>query len=185
MKSRIIRIIKEGGIGVLPTDTLYGFSASALDQPAVEKVYKLKKRNPQKPLIVLINSWQDLDKLSINIDKETKQKLNEIWPASVSVVLPCQDEKFTYLHRGTDSLAIRWPDYKVLNNILEQTGPLVSTTVNVEGEEPAKTIKEAKSRFGDQVDFYLNAGELSGNHSTLIKIENNKIKVLRRGAKAI
>jgi len=177
----IVNVIKEGGVVVLPTDTLYGLHASVFNKEAVEKIYELKKRTLSKPLIILINSWDDLNKLNINISDNLKNKLQQWWPGSLSVILPCSDESLEYLHRKTNSLAIRWPDYPLLNNILKETGPLVSTTVNIEGEEPAKSIKEAKELFKDEVVGYLDDGERVGTHSTLIKVNGDEIEVLREG----
>ncbi len=177
----IINKIKEGGVVVLPTDTLYGLHASVFNKDAVSKIYDLKKRTLSKPLIILISSWEDLDKLNIIISDNIKSKLEQWWPGSLSVILPCTDSKLEYLHRGTNSLAMRWPDYSILNDIIKETGPLVSTTVNIEGEEPANSTEVAKSIFGDKVDAYLDDGPRSGTHSTLIRVNGDDIEVLREG----
>ena len=178
----IINKIKDGEVVVLPTDTLYGLHASVFDKEAIAKIYNLKKRTTTKPLIILISSWEDLDKLSINVTSSVKEKLEIWWPSSLSVILPCENPELEYLHRGTNSLAIRWPDYSLLNNILKEVGPLVSTTVNVEGGKIAYNIIEAKEMFGDRVDGYLDDGERSGAHSTLIKVAGGNIEILRKGA---
>ncbi|MBL7022116.1 threonylcarbamoyl-AMP synthase [Patescibacteria group bacterium] len=178
----IINTIKEGGVAVLPTDTLYGLHASVFNESAVSKIYDLKQRTSSKPLIILISSWEDLDKLNIQISDNVKAKLNKWWPGSLSVILPCNDSKLEYLHRGTNSLAIRWPDYPLLNNILKETGPLVSTTVNIEGEAAAESTEEAEKLFKDKVDKYLDDGPRSGTHSTLIRVDGDNIEVLREGA---
>lgn len=178
----IISEINNGNVVVLPTDTLYGLHASVFNEKAVEKIYSLKQRTKSKPLIILISSWEDLEKLNIQVSVSIKKRLKEWWPGSLSVILPCNDEKFKYLHRGSNSLAVRWPDYVLLNNIIKQTGPLVSTTVNLEGSVPAKNIAEAKKLFGKDVAAYLDDGELVGTHSTLVKVSGDDIEVLREGA---
>jgi len=122
-----------------------------------------------------------LDKLKITISDNIKQKLIQWWPGSLSVILPCLSEELSYLHRGTNSLAVRWPAHEILNKILQQTGPLVSTTVNLEGQEPAQNITEAKALFVDQVDGYLDGGDLQGSSSTLIRVQGDSIEVLRQG----
>jgi len=178
----ITAIINRGGAGVLPTDTIYGIVGSALNKKAVSRIYKLRKRNPLKPFIILISSVNDLSKFSVKTDIFTKRMLAKVWPGKVSVVLACANKKFRYLHRGTDSLAFRLQKNKVLIGILKQTGPLIAPSANLEGGKPAKTIKEAQKYFGDKVDFYLNGGKTISVPSTLIKIENGKIKILRKGA---
>jgi L-threonylcarbamoyladenylate synthase len=178
----IIKILKKGGVGVLATDTLYGVVASAFDKKAVERIYFLKKRNPKKPLIILVSSFGDLNLFKIKIEKY-KNSLKKIWPGKVSVILPCDNEKFNYLHRDQKNIAFRMPDKKDLLELLEKTGPLVAPSVNLEGEPPAKNIKEAKKYFGDSVDFYLDEGELDSLPSTLISFdEKGNITIQREGA---
>ncbi|OGM89422.1 threonylcarbamoyl-AMP synthase [Candidatus Wolfebacteria bacterium RBG_13_41_7] len=182
INKKIIQTLIGGGIGVLATDTLYGLVGSALSKKAVEKIYKVRRRAPKKPLIILINSLADLDLFNIKLDNAARRKLLRFWPGKVSVIFPCSVKKFHYLHRGTKTLAIRLPKKKSLVNLTKKIGPLVAPSANLEGEPPAKTIKEAKKYFGDKIDFYVDSGKVSGRPSTLIKIENGKIVVLRKGA---
>lgn len=174
-------IIKSGGVGVMPTDTLYGLVASAFLPIAVERVYSLRERNKDKPCIILISSFKDLKKFSVTINDDTKNILEKYWPGKVSVVLPCPDEKFQYLHRGTKSLAFRMPDDKKLQEFISETGPLIAPSANVQGNQSAESIEQARGYFGSNVDFYMDAGKLSGLPSTLIRIENGIISVLRDG----
>jgi L-threonylcarbamoyladenylate synthase len=178
----ISKLLKKGGLVVLPTDTLYGIHTSAFSESGVEKIYTLRGRDTKKPFIILISSINDLKLFDIQVDSKTETILKKYWPGKVSVVLPCQSPKFQYLHRGTKSLAFRLPDKDSLLALLKESGPLVSTSVNPEGMTPAKTIIEAKKYFGDQIDDYLDEGVLDSPPSTVITIENGKIKVLREGA---
>jgi len=84
------------------------------------------------------------------------------------------------LHRGTKNLAFRIPKNQNFRKFLSKTGPLVAPSANSEGEEPAKTIEEAKKYFGKAVDFYLDGGKLTAKPSTLIKISNGKYRILQR-----
>jgi L-threonylcarbamoyladenylate synthase len=179
----IIAILLSGGIGILPTDTLYGVVGSALSRKTVERIYELRKRNLKKPMIVLISSFDDLKIFGIKIDSKQKKILKNIWPEKVSVVLDCPLKKMEYLHRGTKTLALRFPKDKWLINFLKKTGPLIATSANLAGQTPAKTFAEAKKYFGEKVDFYVDKGKLKSTHSTLIKIsKNGEIEILRQGA---
>lgn len=169
------------GVGVLPTDTLYGLVGSALSKKAVEKIYKLRKRNPKKPSIILISSLADLKLFNIRVNNLTMKQLCHFWPGKVSIILPCPTG-FAYLHRGTKTLAFRLPAKKSLVNLIKSTGPLVAPSANPEGLPPAETIKQAKKYFGKKIDFYIDSGKLSGLPSTLIQIKNNKILLKRKGA---
>jgi L-threonylcarbamoyladenylate synthase len=178
----IVSILKNKGIGVIPTDTLYGLVGSALSKSAVERIYYLKGRDKDKPLIILISSINDLRKFRIYLDEKTFNMLDGFWPGKVSVILPCDKKEFEYLHRGTNSLAFRLPADEKLIAILEQTGPLVAPSANIQNEPPAKNIEEAKKYFGKKADFYLDRGTLDSEPSTLIKIIDGRVEVIRAGA---
>jgi L-threonylcarbamoyladenylate synthase len=176
---------KNGKIGVIPTDTIYGVAASAFSKKAVARAYKILKRNPKKPFIVLVGSIEDLDLFGIILDSTTKNILKKLWPGKVSVVLPNENRKFEYLHRGRKTLAFRLPKKKSLINLLKKTGPLISTSANPEGLKPAETITQAKKHFGDKIDFYVDGGKMKSLPSTLVEIKKGKIRVLRKGAAKI
>jgi tRNA A37 threonylcarbamoyladenosine synthetase subunit TsaC/SUA5/YrdC len=88
-----------------------------------------------------------------------------------------------YLHQGKQSLAVRIPNKPDLLELLKQTGPLLTSSANHPGEPPANTIDEAKAYFGNEVDFYIDGGDLSGHApSTVVRIVDDAIEVLRQGA---
>lgn len=164
---KYIKILKNDGVGVIPTDTLYGLVGSAFSKKAVDRIYKIKNRDKNKKLIVLISSLNDLKKFKIKISKEEAKILEKFWPGEVSIIL--------------NNTAFRFPKKKSLLEILKRTGPLVAPSVNREGEKPAENIKQAKEYFGKEVDFYLPSGTLKSEPSTLIRIKNGEIEVLRQG----
>ena len=173
--------MKDGLAGVIPTDTIYGLCASALDKKAVEKVYELRRRDPKKPMIILIGSLDDLRKFNIVLNGWQKKILKQVWPEKVSVVLPCSDKKFAYLHRGVKTLAFRLPKKRELLKILSISGPLIAPSANPEGKKPAENISQAKKYFGKNI-FYYGVGKISGQPSILIKLQNNKIKIIRKNS---
>ncbi len=179
---KIAEILSSGGVGVIPTDTLYGLVGRALSLGAVERIYKLRKRDGNKPFIILIGSLSDLGLFGVEVDKKTKKILRQVWPGPVSVILPCEGENFSYLHRGGKTLAFRLPAKAGLAALIKKTGPLIAPSANPEGEPPAKTIKEARRYFGDSADFYLDGGTLDSPPSTLVSLESGGISVLREGA---
>jgi len=181
MESEIVKILKNGGVGIMPTDTIYGLVGSATSRKTVFRIYKLRKRNPQKPFIVLISSLKDLKLFGIKVDEFSRKLLSRFWPGAVSVILPCVRKKFFYLHRGKKTLAFRLPENRILRNLLKQTGPLIAPSANPEGLGPAQNIERAKKYFGDGVDFYAGTKELKGLPSTLIEIKNGKVIIIRKG----
>jgi len=181
----IAGILKRGGIGVMPTDTLYGLVGSALRRETVERIYAVRHRSPDKPCIILLAEGKDIERFGISSGKGIGKIAQSYWPGKVSIALALAEEaqeKYAYLHRGTNSLAFRVPDDENLREILKETGPLVAPSANPEGKLPALTVEEARNYFGERADFYIDGGMLEGEPSTLIEIRPGKILVLREGA---
>jgi len=173
-------LLREGAIGVVPTDTIYGICGKALDKKVVEKIYSLRKRSPNKPMVILVASKDDLSQFGIKLTKWQQKILEKVWPGEISVVLPCPLQKFSYLHRGQKSLAFRLPKNQHLVGILKIAGPLVAPSANIEGEKPAEIISQAKRYFGEEV-FYYNKGRIVGFPSTILDITKKPARILRKG----
>lgn len=176
----LIKILKDNGVVIMPTDTLYGVVGKALCQSTVDRIYRLRKRNPEKPCIILVGDKNELKKFGIVL---TKAQRNEIgrYKEPMSFILDCANEKFSYLYRGTNSLAFRVPASPALRNLLIKVGPLIAPSANPEGLSPAQTISEARRYFGDSIDLYLDAGKLAGKASKVIKLhKDGKLSIIRQ-----
>lgn len=176
----ITTIISKSGIGVFPTDTLYGVIGSAFSKKAVERIYAVKGRNHTKPFIVLISSLRDLEKCGVDpsLIRANRRILESHWPGKVSIILPVKKtnlKKFAYLHRQKNSLAFRMPKNKKLGALLEKTGPLVAPSANPESLPPAETITKAKKYFGNAVDFYVVGGKKAGKPSTILALKKDGV----------
>lgn len=177
---KLIRILKEGGVVVMPTDTIYGIVGKAEDSATVERIYKIRKRDVNKPCIILIGDVGELEKFSIILSEKQKNLLKKYWLDSMSIVLDCPDEKFKYLHRGMKSLAFRLPTQKGLQNLLKETGPLTAPSANTEDSPPSQNITEAKEYFGDLVDLYLNGGLVTSRASKVIRLHpDGTVSIIR------
>ncbi len=175
----LIRILKDGGVAVMPTDTLYGIVGSAQHKDTVERIYNIRKRAPEKPCIILIGDINELEKFSVNISEEQKNKIKE-FSDPVSIVLDCLEDRFEYLHRGTRTLAFRVPASQGLRDLLLKSGPLIAPSANTEALPPSKNIKEAKEYFGNGADLYIDGGEISGKASKVIRLHpDGTVNILR------
>ena len=171
---------KPGAVGIIPTDTVYGIVARAQDPEAVSRLYELKNRE-NKPGTLLAANIEQLQKLGLK--HRYLKAVEQYWPGPISVVIPCADPALNYLHQGKMSLAVRIPDDPLFQKVLKQTGPLVSTSANQPGQKISNTINEAKSVFGDKVEFYVDGGDLTDREpSTIIRIVDDAVEVLRQGA---
>ncbi len=176
---KIANEIMCGHIGIMPTDTIYGMVGSVFLRSVVERIYELRKRDLNKPFIILISSFADLGKFDIEVDEKLKTELLKYWPGKVSVILPCQSEKFKYLHRGKNSLAFRLPDKEDLIEIIKIAGPIVAPSANPQGLPPAKNISEAKKYFDKWIDFYEDGGEIVGKSSKILEYRDREMVAIR------
>lgn len=180
-RDRYIEILQNGEIGVLATDTIYGLVCRAEDRRAVERVYALRKRDLDKACIMLIASAEEMKRFGVRFDTFTKRVAHVVWPGPVSAVLPCDDDRWAYLHRGTKSLAFRVPGDSDLRKLLKQTGPLIAPSANLQNTFPAETIDRAREYFGGAVVAWEDAGRLHAKPSTLIACLNHDIVLKREG----
>ena len=161
----------------MPSDTIYGLSCRALDQDAVKKLHQIKNRD-QRPFIVLISSVTQMHDLGL-IATDFGPALR-YWPGKLSAIGKA-DRAPEYLHMGTKTLAVRQPDYPELTKLINTTGPLISTSANLSGQEPAHTLAEAREIFGDELDFYVDAGPIKSAASTIARVRFAKLEVIRQG----
>lgn len=175
---KLINLLKQGAVGVIPTDTVYGLVCSAADEQAVERLYALKSRQA-KPGTVIAASVEQLVILGIKL--RYLKPVQHYWPNPISVVIPSHGLK--HIHAGVGSIAVRIPKMPLLLKFIDLVGPLLTSSANQPGEPEATTIDEAYRYFGEQVDFYVDGGDLSGHKpSTLIRIVDDAVEVLREGA---
>lgn len=176
-------LIANGGIGVMPSDTLYGVMCSAINDASIERLYKVKKRDPTKPCVILASSLEQLMELE-GLDQNTLLNAEKYWPGAVTVVVQCKAGYMPAVHRGTKTIACRVPDNAELRSLLEITGPIVAPSANPEGARPASDLHEAQAYFGDDVDFYVDVGKITNDEpSTLIQFDEDGLAtVLRQGA---
>jgi len=176
---KAVNVIKKGGVIVAPTDTLYGLLGDALNEKTVNRIYSLKNRSPEKPLIILIPSTEYLSMFGVRPSSVEKKLLEK---KGITVVIDLSDDRYEYLHRGKKSLAFRIPDYKPIIEFMKKVGkPLVAPSANPQGKPPSTNVKEAVKYFGQNVDLYIDGGERKSQPSTIVKV-NKDIKILREGS---
>ncbi|MGB4759573.1 MAG: L-threonylcarbamoyladenylate synthase [Candidatus Saccharimonadales bacterium] len=175
-------LLLAGQIGVIASDTVYGVVACADNQAAVARLYTLKHRYGKPGTIIAAHIEQLVD---LGIPRRYMVPVEGYWPNPISVVVPT-GPNLDYLHLGKGSLAVRVPADDDLRALLEQTGPLLTSSANHPGEPTATTIDMAQDYFEGNVDFYADGGDLYGNaSSTIIRVVDDAIEVLREGAVAI
>lgn len=174
---KIINLLQEEKVGVIPTDTLYGIVGKTEASNVVKRIYRLKNRNTNKPVLVLAAS---VDQIEENFQVTCPEIVKTIWPKKISIILPCKDHP--YIHRGKETIGFRVPEKKNLINLLKQSGPLVAPSANLQNKPPAKTINKAQDYFGDSIEFYVDEGKLNSLPSTILQYQSGEFEIIRRGA---
>ncbi|MFA6936689.1 MAG: L-threonylcarbamoyladenylate synthase [Treponema sp.] len=179
------QILKEGGIAIIPTDTVYGFSG-IVDLASNKNKYKtdyriraIKGRAETKPLIQLISKPNDI---YLYTDDKIPESLLKKWPGALTIIVNCK--KNSQLADEVATVAFRCPGDKWIRDVIEQTGaPIYSTSVNRSGLPVIDEIKKIDEEFNKEVDLLINDGDKKGAlPSTIVSICNGEIKVLRQGS---
>jgi L-threonylcarbamoyladenylate synthase len=176
---KAIAILNEGGVGILPTDTVYGLVARASDPQAIARLYELKHRE-RKPGTTIAASIEQL--VELGVKKRYLSAIEQYWPNPLSVEMPLGNALF-HIHQGIGHSAFRVVKDERVRLILEQTGPLTTSSANLPGEPHSTTVQQAIDYFGDKVDFYVDGGDIGDQPpSTVIRIVDDAIEVVRMGA---
>ena len=175
----LVDMLRQDGIGVLLTDTVYGIVGRAESAAAANRVIEAKGRKYKPGTLIAANMEQLID---LGLPADHVKLCQHFWPGPVSVVIPA-GPALEYIHLGKGSVVVRIPDKPELVALLEKVGPLLTTSANLPDEPMISDIDEAQKLFGRRLNFYVDGGPLSAPvASTIISID---IKVLRQGAAAI
>lgn len=175
----IREVLEHGGIAILPTDTLYGLHAPASSRGAVEKIFAAKRRSSSQPLVVLCSSIEQVRGLGAEIDDSMARALGHLWPAPLTAILELRSPIAASAGRST--IAVRIPDLAWLRGLLDSTGPLASTSVNVSGERAVYSTDDIPMELLEKVDALLDAGTIASSASTMVDFTSEPPRVVREG----
>lgn len=179
-----VKVLKEGGIIVYPTDTVYGLAVDAFNLEAIGKLFVLKKRS-QKPLPVIVSNMT-MAKGIATISKQQEAIMKKYWPGAVTFVVKKKDVVPNALTLGLDTVGVRIPKSDISVLLARLLGnPITSTSANISGNKVCTTVDEVVrefSEFESQPDYFIDAGELKElPPSTVVDISDKQPKVLREG----
>lgn len=178
----IVEVIKNGGVVIMPTDTIYGIIADATNEKAIQKVYEMKKRNENKPMLMLVNGIKMLNQYVSSINDIENKLIDELWPGALTIIFNKKNVS-DLLTGGLDTVGIRYPDNELLINIMNELNvPLLSTSVNVSGDASAACIDNINESILNNVDYVYDVGECKGEASTIVVVKDGELMVLREGS---
>lgn len=177
------RILRDGSLAVLPTDTVYGIGALASDAAAVARLLAAKGRGRQMPPPVLLPSVDAMEEVAVNIPAVAHRLAQAYWPGGLTLILEARPDLGWDLGDTNGTLAVRMPDHPATLALLEATGPLAVTSANTTGEPPATHLAQAQDYFGDTVKVYIDGGPSQvGTASTILHLAEGQPRAIRLGA---
>jgi L-threonylcarbamoyladenylate synthase len=177
------RIVAQGGLVVLPTDTVYGLGCDPFNASAVGALFIAKARGRDLPLPVLVHNWRQAIGLVEDITEQAKLLIAEFWPGPLTIVLRESPGIGWDLGYSRGTVAVRMPKHEFALALIERTGPLAVTSANRSGVPTPSTAKEIAEQLGGHVDVFFDTGPSGGGPaSTIVDLSGDGVRVLREGA---
>lgn len=182
----IVRTLKEGGLIIYPTETVYGLGVDATNEKAVEKLWNFKGERGDKPVLVAVSSI-DMAAKYVRLNEAGESIIRKYWPGPVSIVAVSRNKVSTKVQGNTHTLGLRMPKQDtVLKIVNEFKKPVTSTSANVSGQDTAKSLEKFLEIVAEEkqalIDLFIDAGELPVHlPSTIVDTTGDEIKVLRQG----
>jgi L-threonylcarbamoyladenylate synthase len=178
-----VRVLREGGVVAVPTDTVYGLLAVATDRPAVERVYEIKARDPAQPMPLFVGSVEQAE-LIVEFNDAARRLAARFWPGALTILLRAKPSFTTRAAAGGDTIGVRVPADPLLREAARQLGPLTGTSANIAGREECRAAGEVRAQLGDAVDLIVDAPVAAdGRPSTVVDCSDPAaVRVLREGA---
>ena len=177
------QIIKKGGIVIFPTETVYGIGTNGLDENAIRKLYEVKQRPLNKPISLLVNNIEMVEKIAKNITEVEYKLMERFFPGPLTIILEKRDIIPDILTSNTNTVGIRMPSGEIAKKLIEFAGvPIATSSSNISGKPSGTNITDIKKDFEGKVDCFIDNGESEiGVPSTVIRIIDNIPHILRQG----
>lgn len=183
LKSVAELILNDGVIGY-PTETVYGLGANALSDIAVEKVFELKGRERNKPILIIASDIEQVKRLVLSFPLKAEMLASAFWPGALTMVLKAAPRLSRLLLGGGNQIGIRIPGNIICRELLKICGvPITSTSANISGQKNPVSALEVRENFGDKPDLIIDGGKsLSRVPSTVVGVDEDNITLIREGS---
>ena len=185
-KAEIIKTLENSGVIAFVTDTVWGLGCLPNDEKAVKKIYEIKKREAQKPLILMSNKIYNLLDYVKPIPKIGQQLIKKHFPGALTIVTDKSDKTPDYITSGMQTVGIRVPDNEIFKQICEiiPGHVLATTSANLSHQPSAKTYEQALGNMTGLADLIIKdyGYKAQGLESTVVGVMNNELRILRQGA---
>lgn len=176
-------IINEGGVIVFPTQCLYGLGADAKNEAAVERIFAIKERPLDKPILILIPATSYLGQVVKHIPPAALRLMEAFWPGNLTLLFEANPALPVGLTAGTGKIGVRLPKHPVAFELVKEAGcPVTGTSANLSGGPGCDRISELSPKVAERVDLIIDAGELKGGvGSTIVDATQTPPLIVREG----
>ena len=179
---RIVNEIDLGNLVITPTDTVYGIMADSMNYNAIKKVYEAKNRDYSKPLILLVSNKSMLYEYVEEVNDIEKELIDKYMPGRLTIILKKNNKVSNIISAGSDYVGIRIPDNEEIITIINKLGrPVISTSANISGNDTIKSIDMIDNKLLDKISYIEDGGVIDSKSSTIVKVINNKVNIIRTG----
>ena len=182
MMEKIKQELEKGGAVVLPTETVYGLFAKALDEKAVDHVYQLKRRPRDKALNLNVAHLDDILNFSKNKPPYLQKLVDCFLPGPLTLILEANDKVPYWVNSDLTTVGFRMPSHPVTLELIREFGPLIGPSANISGQASGVSFKEILKDFGQEVLGFEDDSFLTGQDSTILDLSSDKVKILRQGS---
>lgn len=181
--AKAAEVIRTGGVVVFPTRSLYGIGVDAFNTRAVNRIFHIKRRPLSKPILVLLEDKNQLDRLAANVPPAATAIMERFWPGRVTIVFEAKEGLCTDLTAGTKKIGVRLPGHKIAAALVKAFGgPITGTSANLSGNAGCFEANHLDEKIIDSVDLVLDAGPLKGGAgSTVVDVTDKMPLILREG----
>ena len=182
MMEKIKQELEKGGVVVLPTETVYGLFAKALDKKTVDYVYQLKRRPRDKALNLNVASLDDILNFSKKQPPYLQKLVDSFLPGPLTIILEANDKVPYWVNSDLTTVGFRMPNHPVTLELIREFGPLIGPSANISGHTSGVSFEEILRDFGQEVLGIEDDTFLTGQDSTILDLSSDKVKILRQGS---
>ncbi len=177
------KVIKDGGLVLFPTETVYGIGANGLNEQAVKNIFKAKGRASDNPLILHISHADMLKDIAKDISELEYKLMDAFWPGPFTIVLNKTNIVPTVVTGGLDTVAVRMPRNKIANRLIHYAGvPIAAPSANISGKPSGTCVEDVYDELKNSMDYIIDGGKCEvGIESTVVKVEDGSVRILRPG----
>lgn len=181
---KVSQSLVDGNLVVFPTDTVYGIGCNPFLESSILKLFQAKNRPLSKPINILISNLKMLNSLTLDITEVEYKLMKAFWPGPLTIILKKNTNTPYLLTSGLDTIGVRMPNNKIALELIETTGiPIATSSANISATEASNNINDISHFFEKTTSFLIDGGPSSiGIASTIVKIENNQVNILRHGS---